>query len=1070
MATNNWTDSTANWNTPSDWSAGLPDSSSDVVINRYGNPDVTASFGTVATIDINNRASLTFTDAGASTVAGGATVKYGGALYLDASGGDGGSALTIGGRLTNSGTIEIGPSDNTLSAASTIEAAHLSSTGTLDLYGSSTVQAVLDVTSGAGFGTAETLTGQVNLSDDALIEFKGGQITTIAASGALRLIGSQAFVADASNTSSNSALKGLETVTGVLELEKGATVKTSGDLANGGSIALDSYSGGGGSLLNIKGTLTNSGTVSIGNSTLSANSSLTAASVVNSGTIDAYGDAIDHINATLRSTGAFTNDGSVNFSNDSDMIAGAVSGTGNFSLTNGSTLDFGAGVSSGETVTFGSGVDKLALAAASLFDGTINDFSDKGDQVLAQGFAESATTFVYTQTGADSCSWTLTDGPNTAVLNFAGEPYAQSDFKIVSTDGGAGSAIVLKTSIGPDDWQGGTANWDTPSDWSAGLPTTGMEVFINTYYQDPQVTEKFGTVASITVGNSYYPPYYYSPSLTFIDAGGSSVAGGVTNSSRLLFDVSSANGGSSLTIGGTLTNEGLMQIGPDDGTLSAASTVRAASLTNDGTIDIYGSSIARATLDVAAPAGFGAVGVLDGQINLAGQALAEFGSGQITTIAARSELSLTGPRAFVADASDTSSNSALSGLVRIDPRAVLLLADGASVTTSGALLNLAKIELDPSSREGRSSLAVGGVLRNGGTIQIGPADGTLSAASVVTAVKIANFRSTTSGTTYGAIDITGNDSANLAQPIAATLDIAGAAGFGVSGVLEGSVNLAHDGNVVFRGGQITTIAANSELTLTGRDLVVADASTPGSNSALRRLDTVTGDLNLSYGATVTTSGDLTSSGAINLDSTYGDGGSLLKINGALTNSGTIQMGNGSLSARSMVEAASVVNSGTIDVYGDLGAYDQATLRSTGAFTNDGSVNFSDDIDKIVGPVGGTGNFSLSGGSALDFGSDVSSGQTITFGSGFNKLILDQPSSFYGTIDDFFAKGDSVIAKDFAEAATTLLYTQTGADSCSWKLTDGADTAVLNFAGEPYAKSDFSVASANGGAGLAIKFV
>ena len=32
MATDTWLDGTANWNTPSDWSAGLPDPSSDVVI------------------------------------------------------------------------------------------------------------------------------------------------------------------------------------------------------------------------------------------------------------------------------------------------------------------------------------------------------------------------------------------------------------------------------------------------------------------------------------------------------------------------------------------------------------------------------------------------------------------------------------------------------------------------------------------------------------------------------------------------------------------------------------------------------------------------------------------------------------------------------------------------------------------------------------------------------------------------------------------------------------------------------------------------------------------------------
>ena len=307
----------------------------------------------------------------------------------------------------------------------------------------------------------------------------------------------------------------------------------------------------------------------------------------------------------------------------SDRIAGAVSGTGSFNLSNGSTLTFGAGVSSGETVTFGSGVDKLILDSASSFNGTINDFSTKGDEVLAQGFAESATTFVYAQTGADSCSWTLTDGSNTAVLNFAGEPYAQSDFKIVSTDGGAGSAIVLNTSIGPDYWQGGTANWNTPSAWSAGVPTERNECLRQFLLPGPSGYQTFGTVVSITIGNSYYPPYYYSPSLTFIDAGASSVAGGVTNSSRLLFDVSSENGGSSLTIGGTLTNEGLMQIGPSDGTLSAASTVLAGSIANTGTIDITGSSIARATLDVASAAGFGAADVLSGHVNLGGHALAD---------------------------------------------------------------------------------------------------------------------------------------------------------------------------------------------------------------------------------------------------------------------------------------------------------------------------------------------------------------------------------------------------------------------------------------------------------------
>jgi hypothetical protein len=38
------------------------------------------------------------------------------------------------------------------------------------------------------------------------------------------------------------------------------------------------------------------------------------------------------------------------------------------------------------------------------------------------------------------------------------------------------------------------------------------------------------------------------------------------------------------------------------------------------------------------------------------------------------------------------------------------------------------------------------------------------------------------------------------------------------------------------------------------------------------------------------------------------------------------------------------------------------------------------------------------------------------------------------------------------------------------VTDGANTAVLGFRGDPYVKNDFSIVSANHGAGSAIEFV
>jgi hypothetical protein len=389
-------------------------------------------------------------DNGASETISGALISSG-AITLDGASGDGGSSLTIGGKLTNGGTIQIGPSDNTLSAASTIDAGSLTNVdgkafGTIDLAGSSTAESTLDVASAAGFGAAGVLFGDVNLSGDALAEFTSGRITTIAAGSVLTLNGAHAFVADASNTSSNSALKGLNTVEGDLDLSNGATALTSGALTNSGAIALDGASGDGGSLLHINGTLTNSGTIQIGpiHHALSEASTLEAASVVNDGTIDLYGNKAANANATLLTLGAFTNDGTVELSNDvltnNDKIAGPVSGTGDFSLSGQSTLNFGGSVSSGEAVTFDTTRDTLILGQPSSFDGTIDDFFHQGDIVVAKGFG-AATTLAYAQTGTDSCSLTLTDGASKAVLNFAGALYTQSDFALLPWYGGAGSAV-----------------------------------------------------------------------------------------------------------------------------------------------------------------------------------------------------------------------------------------------------------------------------------------------------------------------------------------------------------------------------------------------------------------------------------------------------------------------------------------------------------------------------------------------------------------------------------------------------------------------------------------------------
>ena len=141
----------------------------------------------------------------------------------------GGSSLTIAGTLTNSSTNNNGLyiGNTIISSGDTVTATGLINTGVIQIVGNGTIQSTLDITSGAaGFGTLGVETGTVVLSSDALLEFASGKIGTIA--GELSINGINARVADVGTLATNSALTGLTSVTGELELSGGATVSTDG--------------------------------------------------------------------------------------------------------------------------------------------------------------------------------------------------------------------------------------------------------------------------------------------------------------------------------------------------------------------------------------------------------------------------------------------------------------------------------------------------------------------------------------------------------------------------------------------------------------------------------------------------------------------------------------------------------------------------------------------------------------------------------------------------------------------------------------------------------------------------
>ena len=291
-----------------------------------------------------------------------------------------------------------------------------------------------------------------------------------------------------------------------------------------------------------------------------------------------------------------------------------------------------------------------------------------------------------------------------------------------------------------------TANWTTAGDWSGGLPITTSDVTIA--QGGPFVTSAIN-IASLS---------FSTGGVEFESAGASSVSGSVTVSGNgiLSFDKDAGTGGSSLTIGGALTLSGSFtsfDIGAN--TQSTGDTVTAASLsvgTGAGLgIQNETGSNETDTLDITGQAGFGTAGILTGNIlvangNGASSSVIEFGSGSITTIAANGKLTLEGPRAFIADASNLSANSALTQLATIN--GILDLNAIGSLTLTNALTNTGSISVEDVQSVGGTSLNISGVLTNSGQFTVGTGVGK-SYADSITATGITNY---TLGTISSAAD------------------------------------------------------------------------------------------------------------------------------------------------------------------------------------------------------------------------------------------------------------------------------------------------------------------------------
>jgi probable HAF family extracellular repeat protein len=292
---------------------------------------------------------------------------------------------------------------------------------------------------------------------------------------------------------------------------------------------------------------------------------------------------------------------------------------------------------------------------------------------------------------------------------------------------------------------------------------------------------------------------------------------------------------------------------------------------------------------------------------------------------------------------------------------------------------------------------VSGTLTMSGLSQLNVSDGFASLGALID-----------SGSTgdMGGVSLAGYTPSQGNGPTSAILQIAGAAGDGVAGVLNGQILLQGDSLVEFASGNIQTISGSGSLDIRSPDAFVAIQGSTTSNSAFDALSNNAGSITLYDGAEISTDDSLTNSGGIGLDGDGGySGGSKFQVVGTLTNSGVIGIGNEDdadhLSAGDAVSAGALVNSNQIYLYGS-GDY-SAVLDVAGAIENDGVI----DAGSITGDPGrsiiyasqmtGTGGISIGDDATLELNVRGATSQTVNFAGSSSTLVLDYPTDFAGTL-------------------------------------------------------------------------
>jgi hypothetical protein len=256
MSSTTWKVTDGKWGTAANWTNGVPDSGVTAVIDS-GEALASAPIAAAA-LSVSDADLLIDGATGTSDVAGDLTVGGAGLVGIDLLSGTGGATLDVDGSFTlaNGGAFTVGNASLTKPDVVFVGGSYTLA-GTLGIQGGATALVTFDM---FGAPTPSASTGDLWLSGDAVLEFDGGFITSIADGAEISLSGANARISNGVASSSlNSALVDLSGIAGDLTLNDGAslaplanlTVETTGSLA----LSADADGGGDGEDLAIAGGL-----------------------------------------------------------------------------------------------------------------------------------------------------------------------------------------------------------------------------------------------------------------------------------------------------------------------------------------------------------------------------------------------------------------------------------------------------------------------------------------------------------------------------------------------------------------------------------------------------------------------------------------------------------------------------------------------------------------------------------------------------------------------------------------------------------------------------------------------